>query len=141
MSGLPQEPGPAGGPPVRSCSVKAPVSLPILRRAASGEARKKMLTATQQRCVANNGPLLDELLRTRHDAATRLGFASHAERMLASKMARTPERAYRFCEEMLERLAPLRDAELGRMRTRKAAGSNRADSEAELQVACPGAMG
>ena len=39
-----------------------------------------------------NGPLLEELVTCRHQAAVKLGFSCHAERMLAQKMAT------RFCE-------------------------------------------
>ncbi|CAK0890286.1 unnamed protein product [Prorocentrum cordatum] len=110
-----------GAPPARACSVKAPVLVPITRRAVCPEARRKMMEASQRRCImGKNGPLLLELLGKRHAAARALGFASHAERMLSTKMAETPQRARHFCEDMLARLAPQRDAELRRLGARKA---------------------
>ena len=70
IDALPLQPGErAADPPVRLCSVKAPVQVPIMKRA-SCEARRRMLLASQRRCAAVNGPLL--------------GFSSHAARPLSS---------------------------------------------------------
>ena len=77
-----------------------------------------MAEASGKKCVEINAPLLDDLIATRHAAAVALGFGSHAERMLALKMAKTAERAKGFCEDLAERVAPLRDAEMGRRRSR-----------------------
>ena len=41
---------------IRKCSVKAPVLLPIMKRANCAEARRKMLDASQRRCMEKNGP-------------------------------------------------------------------------------------
>ncbi len=110
-----------GTPEARECSLKAPVLVPIMRRATSAATRKKMAEASGKKCVEINAPLLDDLIATRHAAAVALGFGSHAERMLALKMAKTAERAKGFCEDLAERVAPLRDAEMGRLLARKAA--------------------
>jgi len=110
----------------RVCSLKAPVLTPILTRASCGEARRKMMEASQRKCMEKNGPLLDSLFQVRDAAAKNLGFASHADRMLAPKMASSAQDATDFCIDMLARLSPLRDAELDKLRARKAAeGSNR----------------
>mmetsp|Transcript_33650 Transcript_33650/g.96637 ORF Transcript_33650/g.96637 Transcript_33650/m.96637 type:complete len:701 (-) Transcript_33650:163-2265(-) len=116
IKSLPKAEGDANG---RQCSVKAPVSLPIMRRAASGETRRKMQESSQRQCMDKNGPLLSELIQKRHEAACKMGFASHAERMLGSKMAGAVKTARGFCEDMLGRLAQLQDAELGRLTARK----------------------
>lgn len=114
----------------RACSLKAPVLTPILKRAGCGETRRKLLEASQRKCMERNGPLLDALLQARHAAATNLGFPSHADRMLAPKMAGSAQDATDFCVDMLARLSPLRDAELDKLRARKAAeGSKRRKRE------------
>jgi thimet oligopeptidase len=106
-------------PTIRKCSVKAPVLLPILKRATSSEARRSMKLASEKRCMDKNGPLLDELLTKRHEAALLLGFPNHAERMCSKQMAQTADTARAFCNEMLDRVAPLRDQELKRLSERK----------------------
>eukprot|EP00927_Polykrikos_kofoidii_P008136 TRINITY_DN13375_c0_g1_i1.p1 TRINITY_DN13375_c0_g1~~TRINITY_DN13375_c0_g1_i1.p1 ORF type:complete len:762 (-),score=126.38 TRINITY_DN13375_c0_g1_i1:107-2311(-) len=126
----------------RLCSVKAPVLLPIMQRCDCEEARRKMLEASQRKCVEKNGPLLDELLCKRHEVALKLGFGSHADRMLAPKMAGSVKRAEEFCVKMLERLAPLRDIELSKLRDRKVLHKGRkrklqADGEGAGDTDCP----
>ena len=106
-----------GTPEARECSLKAPVLVPIMRRATSAATRKKMAEASGKKCVAINAPLLDDLIATRHAAAVALGFGSHAERMLALKMAKTAERAKGFA-----RISP----RAWRCATRRWAGCSRA---------------
>eukprot|EP00929_Paragymnodinium_shiwhaense_P088903 TRINITY_DN49209_c0_g1_i1.p1 TRINITY_DN49209_c0_g1~~TRINITY_DN49209_c0_g1_i1.p1 ORF type:complete len:708 (-),score=168.42 TRINITY_DN49209_c0_g1_i1:271-2394(-) len=108
-----------GSQAVRLCSVKAPVMVPIMKRAERPEARRKMMEASQKRCIEANGKLLDELLEKRHAAAVALGFKNHAERMLSAKMALTPEKAEAFCLEMLGKLEPLRKSDMDRLLARK----------------------
>ena len=90
-------------------------------RRASAAARKKMLGVRRQQCAAQNGPLLDELLALRHQAARCLGYACHADRMLASKMAGSTQAATQFVHDMLQRMAGLRDTEMKRLQARKEA--------------------
>ncbi|CAE8645529.1 unnamed protein product [Polarella glacialis] len=115
----PRHPKKPGSSQLRMCSLKAPVLSPVMQRATSSLARRKLLEASQQRCMDKNGPLLEELLQKRHAAACLLGFGSHAERVLAPKMAGSAERVQDFCDEMLERVRPLRDAELEKLTCRK----------------------
>ena len=110
--------------------LKAPVLVPIMRRATSAATRKKMAEASGKKCVEINAPLLDDLIATRHAAAVALGFGSHAERMLALKMAKTAERAKGFCEDLAARVAPLRDAEMGRPRAQSRRGRGGGQAQA-----------
>lgn len=112
--------GRARGPLLR-CSVKAPVLTPIMQRAKRSETRRRILEAAQKQCEAQNGPLLLRLVQGRHQAAQHLGFASHAERMLGCKMAGSAAKARLFCEDMLRRVSPLRDADLQRLSERRRA--------------------
>jgi Zn-dependent oligopeptidase len=101
------------------CSLKAPVLGPIVTRAIRGETRRKMFEASGRQCRYANAPLLDQLIATRHEAAVKLGFPCHAERMISQKMAGSLSAAQTFVEDMLARLAPLRDLEMVEMRARK----------------------
>jgi len=78
------------------------------------------MQVSQSRCKETNGPLLEKLLTARHEAAVQLGFNSHADRMLAPKMAGTAPKAIAFCEDIVNRCRPLRDTELEKLATRKA---------------------
>lgn len=115
---------------LRLCSVKAPVLIPIMRRAVSGEARRRMQEASQRRCPQNDSHLA-ELLKLRHEAALELNFSCHAERMLAPKMAGSLETARSFCLEMLARIAVLRDAELQKLSARKRSDNGRKRKQLE----------
>jgi len=107
----------AGG--LKRCALKAPVLLPIMQRAHSSETRRRVMEANQQRLMDKNGPLLEELLTLRQAAAVCLGFSCHADRMISTKMAGKPATAREFCEDVLKRLQPLRDAELVKLSKRK----------------------
>jgi Zn-dependent oligopeptidase len=120
IQGLPFAEG-RNGTPSRLCSVKAPVLVPVLKRGRCPEGRRKLLTASRQQCMDTNAPLLDRLVVARDQAACTLGFSSHAQRMLAPKMAATPDAAEAFCRQMLARLGPVREAEMQRLEARKAA--------------------
>lgn len=113
VQSLPEENG------LKQCSLKAPVLVPILQRCGNSETRKKMMEASQKRCMEVNGPLLEELLTKRHEAALQLGFSCHAERMLALKMAGSLDSARSFVLDMLQRMQPLRDKDLQRLSARK----------------------
>eukprot|EP00434_Breviolum_minutum_P034880 symbB.v1.2.030877.t1/scaffold3524.1/size54796/2 len=104
---------------MKRCSLKAPVLVPILQRCRNSETRRKIMEASQQRCMELNGPILEELLTKRHAAAVTLGFSCHAERMLAVKMAGSLDSARNFVLEMLQRMQPLRERDLQRMGKRK----------------------
>ncbi|MDO3381730.1 oligopeptidase A [Gilvimarinus algae] len=56
-------------------------------------------------CWDNTG-LIAETLALRHEQARLLGFASYAERSLATKMADTPEQVIGFLQELAEKSRP-----------------------------------
>ncbi len=59
----------------------------------------------------DNGPVLAEILRLRHEAATLLGYASYAELSLATKMASTVPEVVSFLEELAGSYVPAARAE------------------------------
>jgi oligopeptidase A len=61
---------------------------------------------------SDNGPLIDEILALRHEAAQLVGFKSYAELSLATKMADSPERVIEFLRDLARRSKPVAAAEL-----------------------------
>jgi oligopeptidase A len=51
----------------------------------------------------NNGPLIDEILALRHEAARLVGFKSYAELSLATKMADSPQQVIDFLRDLARR--------------------------------------
>ena len=51
----------------------------------------------------DNGPLIDEILALRHEAATLVGFKTFAEFSLATKMAESPQRVIEFLRDLARR--------------------------------------
>lgn len=60
----------------------------------------------------NNGPLMEEILALRHEAAQLLGFANYAERSLATKMASSTAAVLDFLHDLARRARPQAEAEL-----------------------------
>ncbi len=60
----------------------------------------------------DNGPLIDEILQLRHEAAHLLGFANYAETSLETKMAESPEAVRGFLRDLAARSRPRARAEL-----------------------------
>lgn len=70
---------------------------------ASADGRKA--DGSSAACWDNTG-LIAETLALRHEQARLLGFASYAERSLATKMADTPEQVIGFLQELAEKSRP-----------------------------------
>ena len=51
----------------------------------------------------DNGEIMERILALRHEMAQLLGFASYAERSLATKMARSPQAVLAFLDDLAER--------------------------------------
>lgn len=60
----------------------------------------------------DNGPLMDAILRLRHEQAQLLGFANFAERSLATKMAESPEQVLGFLRDLASRSLTLARREM-----------------------------
>ena len=60
----------------------------------------------------DNGPVLAEILRLRHEAATLLGYGSYAELSLATKMAANVPEVLSFLEELADSYVPAARREL-----------------------------
>jgi oligopeptidase A len=60
----------------------------------------------------DNGPLIDEILALRHEAAQLVGFKTFAEFSLATKMAESPARVIEFLRDLARRSRAVARAEL-----------------------------
>ncbi|XP_018012622.1 thimet oligopeptidase isoform X2 [Hyalella azteca] len=80
---------------------------PVMKKCRLPETRKAMITAANQKCMSNNTPLLEELVRIRHEAAQLLGFPTHAAFILSDRMAKTTEAVADFLTDLHAKLEPL----------------------------------
>ncbi len=55
----------------------------------------------------DNGPVMEELLKLRHELARLLGYANYAERSLATKMAASADQVLAFLADLAERSLPV----------------------------------
>jgi oligopeptidase A len=99
-----------------------PSYLPVLQYAEHRPLRELMYRAYVTRASEhgkpdwNNGPLIDDILRLRREAAALLGFRSYAELSLTPKMAESPEQVLGFLEDLGARVKPFADRELEDLR-------------------------
>lgn len=64
----------------------------------------------------DNGPLIEEILTLRAEAAKLLGFDSYAEQSIATKMAQSTDEVVEFLRDLAQRSKRLAAAELARLR-------------------------
>nr|WP_320165602.1 oligopeptidase A [uncultured Methylophaga sp.] len=92
-----------------------PSYMPVMSYADNREFREEMYTAFATK-ASDQGPNADQwdntqvmadILKLRHRLANLLGFANHAERSLATKMAQSPEQVMDFLNDLAERSKPI----------------------------------
>ncbi len=64
----------------------------------------------------DNGPLMSEILELRKELAELMGFASYAERSLATKMAESPQQVFAFLTDLAAQSKPVAAQELEELR-------------------------
>ena len=64
----------------------------------------------------NNGPLMVELLKLRHEQAQLLGYTSFAEVSLVAKMAESPAHVLDFLRDLARRAKPYAERDIGELR-------------------------
>ncbi len=96
-------------------SLDVPAYLPLMQYCANAELRKEMYIAFTTRAsdqgpeagTWDNSPLMDEILKLRHEMSHLLGFANYAEYSLATKMAETPKQVEGFLIDLVEKSLPV----------------------------------
>ena len=92
-----------------------PSYMPVMSYADNREFREEMYTAFATK-ASDQGPnagqwdntqVMADILKLRHRLANLLGFANHAERSLATKMAQSPEQVMDFLNDLAERSKPI----------------------------------
>ncbi len=96
----------------------------VMSHATDRELRREMYSAWVTRASDcgptagrfDNGPVMESILRLRHEAATLLGFANYGELSLATKMASSVDEVRAFLEDLAQRSRPAAEAELAAVR-------------------------
>lgn len=82
----------------------------VLGFASDQDVRKKIFLALNEKC-SNNILELTKLVRLRYDLAKLLGYRSYSEYILEENMAKTPENALRFLEDLKLKILPIAQKE------------------------------
>jgi oligopeptidase A len=100
-----------------------PTYLAVLTHAEDEALRRELYTAWSTRASDqgpaagrwDNSPVIENILRWRHEAATVLGFAHYTAFSLATKMARTAEEVRAFLENLADHCVPVARAEFAEL--------------------------
>ena len=65
----------------------------------------------------DNGAVMDEILKLRHEQANLLGFANYADKSLATKMARDVDEVIGFLDDLARRAKPQAEREVAALKT------------------------
>jgi oligopeptidase A len=115
-----------------------PSYMPVMSYADNREFREEMYTAFCTK-ASDKGPnagkwdntnVMADILTLRHKLAKLIGFNSHAERSLATKMAQDPQQVLDFLNDLAERSKPIAEKEFAEL---KAFAKQTADMD-ELQA-------
>ncbi|MEJ2345243.1 MAG: oligopeptidase A [Gammaproteobacteria bacterium] len=105
-------------------NLEFPSYVPVLTYADDRELRREMYAAYVTRASDegpnagqwDNGPIMEDILRLRHEAARLLGFTNYAERSLATKMAGSTDQVIQFLHQLAQRSLPRAREELDEVR-------------------------
>ena len=73
---------------------------PLLSKLKNRETREKLWRASAERAIAQNGPTLAKMAELRAQKASLLGYATWANYVLESQMAKTPEAVFSMLDDM-----------------------------------------
>ncbi|GMG87662.1 M3 family metallopeptidase [Biformimicrobium ophioploci] len=103
LKGMPEDyvaAHPAGDNGKVTITTAYPDIFPFLRFADDDAARREIYKAFMTRAYPQNKIVLEKLMAKRHEKAQLLGFSSHAELVLADKMAADPETVSGFLDDI-----------------------------------------
>ncbi|KDO22189.1 hypothetical protein SPRG_12685 [Saprolegnia parasitica CBS 223.65] len=89
-----------------------PIALSVLQTCDVAATRQRVEAAFSSRCQATNVPILEEMLRLRREAASLLGFPSHAAFVASIRMVQSPANISSFLHALDAKLTPLAETEL-----------------------------
>ncbi len=113
----------AAGQPGWLLALDAPTYQSVLTHAEHAPLRREFYEAWVTRASDrgphagrwDNGPLMEEILALRHEAAVLVGCANYAEYSLATKMARDPQEVVEFLERLARVSRPAAEREFGEL--------------------------
>jgi len=91
----------------RKVTTKYPHYRPVIRYAKNPKTRLRMETVYQMRCVEENTPRIEEMVKIRHKKAILLGYPDHAAYVLEEKMAKKPANVKKFLLDLKYKLQNL----------------------------------
>jgi len=91
----------------RKVTTKYPHYNPVIKYAKNPKTRLTMETTYQMRCVEENTPRIEELVKLRHKKAILLGYPNHAAYVDEVRMAKNPENIKEFLGELKDKLQRL----------------------------------
>ena len=100
-------------------TLDAPSYIPFMQYAETRDLRERMYRAFSTRASSgdlDNGPVMDEILVLRREAARLLGFANYGEYSLAAKMAESPAAVKSFLRELAAKSRPMAEQELAELK-------------------------
>jgi oligopeptidase A len=109
------------GRPGWKFTLHAPAYLPVMQYADDRNLRARMYRAYATRASEfgkldwNNGPLIDKILRLRHEEANLLGYVNYAEVSLVPKMAESPAQVAAFLRDMSAKAKPFAARDLAEL--------------------------
>lgn len=97
-----------------------PSYMPVMSYADDRDFREEMYTAFATK-ASDQGPyagewdnteVMKDIVKLRHQLANLIGFANHAERSLATKMAQSPQQVLEFLNDLAARSTPIAEKEI-----------------------------
>lgn len=93
-------------------TMKYPDYIPAMEQCSVEETRKKLYTCSNSRCQDSNSEILDKIIKLRAERAEILGYATHADWVLETRMAKNPQTVEDFLTDLNARLTPVFRSEL-----------------------------
>jgi thimet oligopeptidase len=115
LKGLPAdflEPRKKDGSEVYTVSLKYPDYIPVMKYCSVSSTRQKMEKEFNSRCKDQNATILERLVALRQDQADLLGYSTHAEYVLETRMAKSPKVVVPFLQDLAAKLTPLQQKEV-----------------------------
>ena len=107
-------------------------ALTVYTYADSEAIRKKVYTSRSMRALDTNLEIMQDMIRTRHALAKKLGYTTWADYRTEDRMAGTGDRVSTFLEGLVDKLEPKFQEEMELLRALKVAETGR--SEAEINI-------